>query len=138
MFSHLSTLDNHTQYNNLTHQPNMGFQHLSYSNQQQFNPQTMVYPQRPSSTSTPNFDGHPNRSPYFNYASHMAGQQQLQVCSNLSQALPNAHHSQSLDLPNNLSGFHDQQQRPAAPFIDPSFLTGNGLQRQRQEPGQSQ
>jgi hypothetical protein len=73
-----------TQYHNQNHAATMGYRDLSYSNQQQFNPQTMVYPQRPSSTSTPNFDGHANRSPYFNYGSPMAGQSQLQVCTSLA------------------------------------------------------
>jgi hypothetical protein len=69
-----------TQYHNHNHAATMGYRDLSYSNQQQFNPQTMVYPQRPSSTSTPTFDTHANRSSYFNYGSPMAGQSQLQVC----------------------------------------------------------
>jgi hypothetical protein len=73
-----------TQYHNQNHAATMGYRDLSYSNQQQFNPQTMVYPQRPSSTSTPTFDGHANRSPYFNYGSPMAGQSQLQVCTCLA------------------------------------------------------
>jgi hypothetical protein len=68
-----------SQYGNQNHPATMGYRDLSYSNQQQFNPQTMVYPQRPSS-STPTFDGQANRSPYFNYGSHMVGQSQLQVC----------------------------------------------------------
>jgi hypothetical protein len=67
------------QYSNLNSQPTMGYRDLSYPNQQQFNPHTMVYPQRPSSTSTPTYDGHANRSPYFNYAPHMGSQSQLQV-----------------------------------------------------------
>jgi hypothetical protein len=68
-----------TQYSNHNGQPAMVYRDLSYQNQQQFNPQTMVYPQRPNSTSTPTFDGHASQSPYFNYASHMVGQSQLQV-----------------------------------------------------------
>lgn len=68
-----------TPYNNHNSQAPMAYRDLSYPNQQQFNPQTMVYPQRPSSTSTATFDGHASRSPYFNYGSHMAGQSQLQV-----------------------------------------------------------
>ncbi len=41
-----------------------------------------------------------------------------------------------MDLSTTLGGFPEQQQRPAAPFIDPSFLTANTLQRQR--PGSAQ
>jgi hypothetical protein len=68
-----------TQYGSHNAQPSMVYRDLSYQNQQHFNPQTMVYPQRPNSTSTPTFDGHNNQSPYFNYGSHMVGQLQLQV-----------------------------------------------------------
>ncbi len=71
------------QYTNPHPQATMVYRDLSYPNQQQFNPQTMVYPQRPSSTSTPAFDSHDNRSPFFNYGSHMAGQPQLQVSHDL-------------------------------------------------------
>lgn len=67
------------QFNNIDPQATMGYRDLAYSNQQQFNPQSMVYPQRPASTSTPTFDGHANRNPYFNYDPHMAGQPQLHV-----------------------------------------------------------
>ena len=129
-----------TQYSHHNPQSAMLYRDLSYQNQQQFNPQSMVYPQRPNSTSTPTFDGHANRSPYFNYGSHMAGQSQLQVNPLRHQVLPDAYLLQSLDLTNSLGGFpeHQQQQRPAAPFIDPSFLTANGLQRQRIDSAQSQ
>ena len=68
-----------TQYNDHNPQTTMVYRDLTYPNQQQFNPQTMVYPQRPASTSTPTFEGHANQNPYFNYGSHMAGQSQLQV-----------------------------------------------------------
>lgn len=72
-----------TQYLNHNHNHNhaatMAYRDLSYQNQQQFNPQTMVYPQRPSSTSAPSFDAHASRSPYFNYGTPMAGQSPLQV-----------------------------------------------------------
>lgn len=68
-----------TPYNGHNHQAAMTYRDLSYPNQQQFNPQTMVYPQRPASATTPNFEGQANRSPYFNYGSHMASQPQLQV-----------------------------------------------------------
>lgn len=66
------------------HAEPMGYRDLSYQHQQQFNPQTMVYPQRPPSTSTPTFDGNANRSSYFNYGSQIAAQSQLQVASFLS------------------------------------------------------
>lgn len=72
-----------TQYlnhnHNHSHAATIGYRDLSYQNQQQFNPQTMVYPPRPSSTSAPSFDAHASRSPYFNYSTPMAGQSQLQV-----------------------------------------------------------
>lgn len=64
---------------NHNHAATIGYRDLSYPNQQQFSPQTMVYPQRPASTSTPSFDGHASRSPYFNYGAPMAAQSQMQV-----------------------------------------------------------
>lgn len=66
-------------YNDLNHHAATGYKALSYPNQQQFDPQSMVYPQRPSSTSTQNYDGHANQSPYFNYSPHVGGLAQLQV-----------------------------------------------------------
>jgi hypothetical protein len=42
-----------------------------------------------------------------------------------------------MDMSNNLGGFAEQQQqRPAAPFIDPSFLTANAVQRHTPESAQ--
>ena len=75
------------QYNDQNQQAAMGYRDLSYHNQQQFNPQAMVYPQSSSTTSTPAFDGQANRSPYFNYATQMAGQSQLQVSLQFSRNL---------------------------------------------------
>jgi hypothetical protein len=125
------------QYTNHNAQTAMGYRELSYPNQQQFNPQTMVYQQRPNST-TPNFDSQANRSPYFNYGTQAPGQQHLQVMQPPSLIFATAYLVQGLDLPNNLSGFPDQQQRPAAPFIDPSFLTANNAHPQRPESAQSE
>lgn len=68
-----------SQYNEQNQSAAMGYRDLPYHNQQQFNPQAMVYPQPSSTTSTPAFDGQANRSPYFNYATQMAGQSHLQV-----------------------------------------------------------
>jgi hypothetical protein len=68
-----------TPYNNQNQQATMAYRDLSYHNQQQFNPQTMVYPQPSAAVSTPTFDGQTNRSPYFNYGSQLANQSQLQV-----------------------------------------------------------
>jgi hypothetical protein len=57
----------------------------------------------------------------------------------LHKSAANANMFQGLDLSNNLAGFPEQQQqRPAAPFIDPSFLTANTLQRQTPESAHSQ
>lgn len=68
-----------TPYNSHNPQATMAYRDLSYPNQQQFGPQAMVYPQRPASASTPSFESHANRSPYFNYGSHIGGPTQLQV-----------------------------------------------------------
>lgn len=69
-----------TPYSHQNQQAGMTYRDLSYHNQQQFNPQAMVYPQPPASTSTPAYDGQSNRSPYFNYDSQVANQSRLQVC----------------------------------------------------------